>query len=71
MQDEKSTEELTITQILGDYFIEESEYLIMKVPSAMISSCYNYLVNPNHKNFRKVKIINTIAFPIKGKLFKK
>lgn len=68
---EKWIEEVTITQTLGDFFIQEEEYLILKVPSAMISSCFNYLINPNHKDFNKVKIVDSLAFPIQGKLFKK
>jgi RES domain-containing protein len=59
------------SQSLGDYFIRENQYLVMKVPSAMISSCYNYLINPNHQDFNQVKIINTMTFPIAGKLFDK
>lgn len=64
-------DEVTITQSLGDFFIQQNEYLVMKVPSAMISSCFNYLINPNHKDFSKVTIIDTLEFPIRGKLFKK
>lgn len=65
------TNEIATSQALGDFFINENEYLFMKVPSAMITSCYNYLINPNHKNFDKVRIIRSIDFPLKGKLFKK
>jgi len=59
----------TITQSIGDKFVQQNEYLVMKVPSAMITACYNFLVNPYHTNFGKVKIVNTLKFPIEGKLF--
>lgn len=62
---------IAITQAIGNQFIQQNDFLVMKVPSAMITACYNFLLNPNHKDFAKVKIINTIQFPIEGKLFKK
>ncbi len=46
-------------QKLGDKWIEESEYPVLKVPSAIIKMEHNYLLNPNHKQFQKIKI-NTI-----------
>jgi len=60
-----------ITQSMGDQFVKQNEYLVMKVPSSMIVACYNFLVNPYHKNFNEVKIVNTLKFPIEGKLFRK
>ena len=61
--------DIKTTQSIGDYFINENEYLVMKVPSAMITYCSNYLINPMHKDFKEVKIIDTLSFPIEGKLF--
>ncbi|MEM6718440.1 MAG: RES family NAD+ phosphorylase [Bacteroidota bacterium] len=68
---EKWIDKVGITQSLGDFFIEENEHLVMKVPSAMISSCFNYLINPKHKDFGSIRIVDALAFPIQGKLFKK
>ncbi len=63
--------DLATTQAMGDYFINENEFLVLKVPSAMITACWNFLINPNHKDFKKVTIKNVLAFPLGGKLFKK
>lgn len=62
---------INTTQAIGDSFVEESKYLVLKVPSVMITACFNFLVNPNHQDFLKVKITKTISFPLTGKLFKK
>lgn len=70
-KDENWIEHKTVTQSIGDRFVQQNEYLVMKVPSSMIRACYNFLVNPYHKNFSKVKIAHTHKFPIEGKLFKK
>ena len=43
-------------QKLGDKWIEDSKYPILKVPSAIIKMEHNYLLNPNHNQFQKIKI---------------
>lgn len=44
------------TAFMGTEFIKNNVNLILKVPSAIISEEHNYLINPNHKDFKKVKI---------------
>lgn len=46
-----------ITRSLGDDFIQKSRKLVMKVPSALISDAFNYLINPKHSDIGKVKIL--------------
>ena len=60
---------INLTQQIGDFFIEDNQDLILKVPSVWIHNCFNYLINPHHKDFKKVKIIKTYPFPFSGKLF--
>lgn len=61
--------DIQTSKSLGDYFITKNEFLLLKVPSMWIQNCYNYLINPNHKQFNKVRIINKYPFPFKGELF--
>ena len=70
-EDQDWVDDIATTQAIGNYFIKNTEFLIMKVPSAWVFSCWNYLINPNHKDFNKVKIIKNTLFPIEGKLFSK
>ena len=44
------------TQHIGNNFIENNKALVMKVPSALMNNTHNYLINPKHKNFGKVKV---------------
>ena len=60
---------LAITQDLGDAFIEEGTHLFMKVPSAVVPGDFNYIINPYHKNFKKIKIINAVQFPFDERIF--
>lgn len=50
-------EEIDYTQWLGDQFIQNKQSLIFKVPSAIVPQENNFLLNPLHPDFKKVKII--------------
>lgn len=49
-------------QEIGDRWLEEDEYCVLKVPSAIIKMESNYLINPNHNEFKKIKITTTEIF---------
>jgi RES domain-containing protein len=58
------------TQILGDTFIKEGEYCILKVPSAVVKGDFNYIINPNHADFKQIKITYKEDFPFDKRIFK-
>jgi RES domain-containing protein len=45
-----------LTQQIGDEFLEANKFLLMKVPSALMSNTFNFLINPKHKLFKEVKV---------------
>ncbi|MES2061056.1 MAG: RES family NAD+ phosphorylase [Bacteroidota bacterium] len=53
---------------LGNQFIKETKYLMMKVPSSVVPEEYNYLLNPWHPDIRKVKLLNTHPFNFDDRL---
>jgi RES domain-containing protein len=59
------------TQKLGDGFFLDAGHLSLKVPSAVVQGEYNFLINPHHRKFRKVKIIKIESFNFDSRLFKK
>ena len=59
------------TQEIGSNFIESNKYLILKVPSAIVQDEFNYLINPNHKDFSKVKILDIDIFEFDRRMFDK
>ncbi|MFD2999223.1 RES family NAD+ phosphorylase [Pontibacter toksunensis] len=69
--DWKSFPHANSTQEIGDAFVMESEYLIMKVPSATVQGNYNYLVNPRHPEFNKVAALEAVPFEFDKRLFVK
>lgn len=59
----------TTTQRIGDDFIDSGNECIMKVPSAVVQGDFNYLINPNHLSFKKIKIVDVTDFPCDKRIF--
>ncbi|MDZ7897870.1 MAG: RES family NAD+ phosphorylase [Arcicella sp.] len=49
-------------QEVGDDWIQAFETCVLQVPSAVIKHEFNYLVNPQHSDFSKLKIIEIEDF---------
>lgn len=59
---------LRMTQQIGDDFVRSNENLLLKVPSAIVKNEFNYLINPYHNEFKKVKIISREIFDLDQRL---
>ncbi|WP_339709981.1 RES family NAD+ phosphorylase [uncultured Kriegella sp.] len=68
-QNWRSNPPLDFTQTEGDNFINDQKGLILKVPSAIVQGDHNYLINPLHHDFGKVKIVETNPFNFDRRLF--
>ena len=60
----------TSTQLIGDKFVRENKSCVLQIPSAVTRGDYNFLINPNHAEFKRIKIIETAKFPFDKKIFK-
>ena len=58
------------TRFIGDEFIKQNKSLLLQVPSSIIHEEFNYLANPLHADFKKIKIIKTKSFWPDERLFK-
>jgi RES domain-containing protein len=47
---------LAVLKNIGDDFLSEQKHLVLKLPSAVVTAEYNFLINPLHPDMRKVKI---------------
>ena len=59
------------TQEIGDAFIKQSIYPVLKAPSAVVQGEFNYLLNPNHPDFHRIKIVASENFEFDDRLFLK
>jgi RES domain-containing protein len=60
-----------LTQDIGGRFFSDNLHLVLKVPSVVVQGDYNYLINPNHKDISKVKILEVERFNFDERLFVK
>ena len=58
-----------ITKNLGDQFIAENHYAVMKVPSAVIPGDFNFLINPHHSDFGKIKVVKSEPYEFDERFF--
>jgi RES domain-containing protein len=58
------------TQLIGDKFVLDNRFCVLQIPSAVTFGDYNMLINPNHSEFHKIKIIETVRFPFDKRIFK-
>ncbi len=57
------------TQEIGDKFVIDGNFPVLKVPSVVVQGEYNYLINPNHKESGKIIIKSIEAFNFDERLF--
>lgn len=56
------------SQRIGDVFLEENAFLVLKTPSAIVTQEFNYIINPNHSRFNEVQLISIEAFSFDHRL---
>ena len=60
----------TSTQSIGDKFVNDNKHCVLQIPSSVTQGDYNFLINPNNPDFKKIKIIDTANFPFDDRIFK-
>lgn len=58
----KEFDKMPYTQSLGDQWIREAKTAILKIPSAIVSGDSNYILNPEHRDYKKIKLLRTEPF---------
>jgi len=49
-------------QAIGDNWIESRSSVVLSVPSAVVPDEFNFLINPSHPDFAKLRIHKPVAF---------
>ena len=60
----------TILSEIGENWVENEETIALKVPSCIIHSSYNIILNCRHKDFGKVKLLDKRNFKFDSRLIK-
>jgi RES domain-containing protein len=59
-----------VSREIGDAWIERKQTAVLLVPSTIIPEEFNVLLNPNHADFRKVRIAEAVPFRFDMRLFR-
>ena len=70
LKDWTAFNQIQTTRETGDKWIDNLSSAVLRVPSAIIQDEYNYLLNPAHPDFSKIKIVNTEVFVFDSRLSK-
>jgi len=60
----------TILSEIGEKWIEEARSVALKVPSCIIHSAYNYIINCRHPEYYKVRLVDRRNFEFDSRLKK-
>lgn len=55
---------------IADVWLQKSEFIALRVPSCIVHSASNYILNCAHKDYRKVKLISVKKFHFDTRLRK-
>lgn len=57
------------TQEIFTKFVEENKFAVLKVPSAIVRDEFNYILNPRHLDFHKIKVVKIQKFTFDSRLY--
>ncbi len=61
---------LTITRTIGDEWLAARETAFLRVPSAIVPETFNVLLNPQHIEARRARILSQHRYPLDQRLFR-
>lgn len=59
-----------MTRAIGDKWLSELSSALLAVPSAIVPHTKNYLINPVHRDAKKIKVKSHGSYPFDFRLFK-
>jgi RES domain-containing protein len=57
-------------QVIGDEWVREGDSAVLQVPSAVIATDSNYLLNPRHRDFKDIRVLSPQTFEFDPRLLK-
>ncbi len=58
------------TKWIGSEFLQKNEDLLLECPSAVVVEEPNYMINPLHNDFKKIRLLESSGFNFDKRLFK-
>ena len=57
------------TRAIGDAWVKAGETAVLKIPSAIVPDEHNFLMNPNHADFKKIELADVQPFDFDRRLW--
>lgn len=64
----RSAPSLAETREIGDSWVQESRSAVLALPSAIIPADRNFLLNPEHRDFKRIRIHPPVDFQFDSRL---
>jgi RES domain-containing protein len=58
----------TVTQRIGDEWLDQNQSTLLAVPSALVPETSNYLINPFNAQSKAIKIVDVLPVPLDTRL---
>lgn len=58
-----------VLQELGNAWLDATRSALLRVPSVLVPSEFNYLVNPEHPDAREIRVVARVKFTFDSRLF--
>jgi RES domain-containing protein len=58
------------TKEIGSTWATKADTAVLRVPSVLVPKSWNYLLNPAHRDFKKIRITGPIPFVFDARLWK-
>jgi len=55
-------------RVIGDAWLDAKTSAVLKVPSALVAVEYNYVMNPEHRDFARIVTGPPLSFPLDPRL---
>jgi RES domain-containing protein len=69
-QDWRHNPPLSFTQDYGTNWLQQNKSLVLQVPSAVLPTEFNFLLNPNHDAFSEIIILRKGKLQLDSRIFK-
>jgi len=60
---------LQTSQTIGDQFVLEGTFCLLRIPSVVTKGDYNVLINPHHVDIQRIRILGSEPFPFDKRIF--
>ena len=58
------------TKNIGSLWAKEARTAVLRVPSVLVPKSWNYLLNPSHRDFKKIRIGDPLPFDFDARMWK-